>query len=168
MADPKPHANPLFLTEEETRAGLDLLLAAASAVSRVGEGLLADRGIGRGHRRLLALIGRQPGVTLAELAASLGLPKQSASRQIAELVERTLVAVRSHPSDGRRKALRLTPAGRELDDMLWTLERREIARAYRRAGAEAVDGFKMVMGDLARIGGSAGRRPGAAGPRRRP
>ena len=164
MTDHKPHANPLFLMEEEIRLGMDLLLGAADALDRIGEGLRADREIGRTQRRLLALIGARPGITLAELVPATRMPKQSLSRQINGLVARDLVAARDHPSDGRRKALRLTAQGKHLDDALWELERQRIARAYRRAGAEAVEGFKMVMRDLTGRAGSPGRRPVADRP----
>ena len=157
MADPKLFANPLFLTEEETRIGFDLLMLAGDALGRVAAPILADHGLARPHRRVLSLVGQRPGISLGELTSALGQPKQSVSRHIADLVDRTLVAARNHPSDGRRKALRLTAEGQALDEALWTLERREIVRAYKHAGAESVEGFKMVLRDLARPTGRAAR-----------
>ena len=47
--------------------------------------------------------------------------------------------------DRRRRHLELTPKGVEIERMLSEKQRACIARAYRSAGAEAVEGFRKVL-----------------------
>ena len=49
------------------------------------------------------------------------------------------------PRTGASDCLSLTEKGRELEQQLTENQRARIARAYREAGAEAVEGFRKVM-----------------------
>jgi len=49
------------------------------------------------------------------------------------------------PRDRRQRLLNLTPKGEELERRLSENQRALIARAYREAGAEAVEGFRKVL-----------------------
>ena len=59
--------NPLYLREAELDQGIDQLHAALDALNAGPDRLLAEHGLGRSHHRVLALVRRRPGITLAEL-----------------------------------------------------------------------------------------------------
>jgi DNA-binding MarR family transcriptional regulator len=61
--------------------------------------------------RALAFLGRQPGASLSDVAAHIGLTLPSISKMIDRLVARDLVMRRSAPEDRRRMCLELTPLG---------------------------------------------------------
>ncbi|HET6519553.1 MAG TPA: MarR family transcriptional regulator [Geminicoccaceae bacterium] len=140
--------NPLYLREAELDQGIDLLHAALDALNAEPDGLLAERGLGRGHHRALALIRRRPGTTLAELQAVLPLTKQTLSRLLRQLMELGLVDQKPGRRDRRQRLLELTEPGRELCERLDRLQRRRLAAACRAAGAEAVAGFREVLRGL--------------------
>ena len=145
MTEPKSAANPLFLKDEELRAGFELLFSAMRSLGDAIAAELSAAGIGSQHRLPLYLIGSGAGTTPGDLTEKLGLPKQSISRLVAELVDRGLVDSRRSIGDGRRRTLTLTDTGAALDTRLWRLEHDRLADAYRAAGAEAVEGFKQVV-----------------------
>lgn len=143
--------NPLYLREAALDEGIDLLHAALDALMAEADQLLAERGLGRGHHRALALIRRHPGITMAELQGGLPLSKQSLSRLLRQLVDHGLIVQRPDRRDRRQRLLELTEPGRELAERLSRLQRRHVAAAYRAAGAEAVAGFRAVL--LGVVGG---------------
>jgi DNA-binding MarR family transcriptional regulator len=145
MADLKPGVNPLFLREEELRQGMELLFYAYRDFTAEADALLSKLGFGRAHHRVIYFVGRNPAITVTELLAILGITKQSLSRVLGELVRRGYVTQRPGARDRRQRLLELTREGVELERRLSETQRQRIARAYREAGAEAVQGFRKVM-----------------------
>lgn len=145
MADLKPGVNPLFLREEELRQGMELLFYAYRDFTAEADALLSRLGFGRAHHRVVYFVGRNPAITVTELLAILGITKQSLSRVLGELVRRGYVTQRPGARDRRQRLLELTREGVELERRLSETQRQRIARAYREAGAEAVQGFRKVM-----------------------
>ena len=91
MQDASAAATLLFLREEELAQGLELLFFAQRDLGAAIEAPLAERGLGRGHGRIIQLVGRRPQMTVGELLSILRLTKQSLSRLIGDLAERGLV-----------------------------------------------------------------------------
>lgn len=145
MADVKPLANPLFLREEELRQGIEMLFYAYRDFTAEADAMLAQYGFGRAHHRVIYFVGRNPGMTVSALLAILKITKQSLSRVLSQLVKKGLITQRPGPRDRRQRLLELTPAGAELERRLTEAQRALVARAYRAAGAEAVDGFRKVL-----------------------
>ena len=140
--------NPLFLRDEELTRGIELLDQAHQALIAQPERALSGHALGRNHWRVLYAIGRYPGITMVELQGSVPLTKQSLSRLLKELVAKGLITRRPSQRDRRQRLLELTPAGRELDEQLNGRLRRQLASAYRAAGAEAVAGYHKVLDGL--------------------
>ncbi|WP_119459156.1 MarR family transcriptional regulator [Rhodospirillaceae bacterium SYSU D60014] len=163
MADVKSLANPLFLREEDLRQGIELLFFAYRDFTAEPDAMLAQYGFGRAHHRVIYFVGRNPSMTVSELLDILKITKQSLSRVLSQLVDQGFVTQRPGPTDRRQRLLELTPQGTELERRLTESQRALFARAYRAAGAEAVDGFRKVLlglineTDRARFG-----EPGAA------
>jgi len=145
MAELTSGVNPLFLRDEELRQGIEFFLVAYKDFAADADRDLERAGLGRAHHRVLYFVGRNPGIAVGELLAILGITKQSLSRSLSELLSRGLIAERPGPADRRRKLLTLTPEGEALERRLTERQRARIARAYREAGAEAVEGFRKVV-----------------------
>jgi DNA-binding MarR family transcriptional regulator len=172
MADVKTGVNPLFLREEELRQGMELLFYAYRDFTAEPDAMLAQYGFGRAHHRVIYFVGRYPGSTVSDLLGILRITKQSLSRVLGQLVREGFVTQTQGSADRRQRLLNLTPKGEDLERRLSENQRALIARAYREAGAEAVEGFRKVLlgmieeGDRAKFersgfpGPVAVRRPG--------
>ena len=145
MSEPKPGANPLFLREEELRQGMELLFYAYRDFTVEADKILADLGLGRAHHRVIYFVGRNPGITVSELLRILRITKQSLSRVLGDLVRMGYIIQRPGHADRRQRLLDLTEAGQDLERQLSERQRRRLARAYREAGADAVEGFRHVL-----------------------
>ena len=145
MADVKSPVNPLFLREEDLRQAIELLFYAYRDFTSEPDAILAELGLGRAHHRVIYFVGRHPRMTVSELLRILRITKQSLSRVLGELVRQDFVAQRQGTRDRRQRLLELTDKGREMERRLSETQRQRIARAYRSAGAEAVEGFRKVM-----------------------
>lgn len=145
MADLKAGVNQLFLREEELRTGMELLFYAYREFTAEPDEILAEIGFGRAHHRVIYFVGRYPRITVSELLAILKITKQSLSRVLGELVRQGFIVQQTGSRDRRQRLLELTAKGTELERQLSETQRQRIARAYRMAGAEAVEGFRKVM-----------------------
>lgn len=145
MADLKAGVNQLFLREEELRTGMELLFYAYREFTAEPDEILGEIGFGRAHHRVIYFVGRYPRITVSELLAILKITKQSLSRVLGELVRQGFIDQQTGARDRRQRLLQLTEKGVELERQLSETQRQRIARAYRMAGAEAVEGFRKVM-----------------------
>jgi DNA-binding MarR family transcriptional regulator len=62
-----------------------------------------------------------------------------------DLVRQGFITQTAGMNDRRRRHLELTPKGLDLERQLTEKQRARIAKAYRQAGAEAVEGFRKVL-----------------------
>jgi len=145
MADIKSGANPLFLREEELRQAMELLFFAYRDFTAGPDRILEAYKFGRAHHRVIYFVGRHPQMTVSELLQILGITKQSLSRVLGQLVREGFIVQQPGPQDRRKRLLELTDKGRALEQELIENQRARIARAYRIAGAEAVEGFRQVL-----------------------
>ncbi|MEE8202222.1 MAG: MarR family transcriptional regulator [Alphaproteobacteria bacterium] len=148
MADISSSANPLFLRDDELRRGIELLFYAYRDFTAEPDAILAEYGFGRAHHRAIYFVGRNPGTTVSELLAILRITKQSLSRVLGQLVREGFVAQRQGTRDRRQRLLYLTDKGTELEQRLTATQRARVARAYREAGAQAVEGYRKVLAGL--------------------
>lgn len=145
MADIKQSANPLFLREEELRQGMELLFFAYRDFTSQPDRMLKEFGYGRAHHRVIFFVGRYPGMPVSELLSILSITKQSLSRVLSQLVNDGYIEQKPGREDRRQRLLELTEKGRELERHLIQDQLQRIARAYRAAGAEAVEGYRTVL-----------------------
>lgn len=148
MTDVKSSPNPLFLREEELRQGIELLFYAYRDFTADPDAILAEYGLGRAHHRVLHFVGRNPGISVAELLGILRITKQSLARVLSSLVEQGFVQQRQGSRDRRQRLLQLTESGVLLERRLSERQQARVARAYRQAGAEAVAGYRKVLQGL--------------------
>lgn len=145
MSDIKGGFNQLFLREEELRQAMELIFYAYRDFTCEADAILAKSNFGRAHHRVIYFVGRYPNITVSDLLGILKITKQSLSRVLGQLIDQEYIAQRQGLRDRRQRLLELTPKGLELERLLSENQRAVIARAYRGAGAAAVEGFRKVM-----------------------
>ncbi len=145
MTDVTSSVNPLFLREEELRRGIELLFYAYRDFTVEPDAILAEYGFGRAHHRVIYFVGRNPGITVRELLGILRITKQSLSRVLRQLVREGFIDQRQGTRDRRQRLMYLTDKGTELERRLTATQRARMARAYRQAGAQAVEGYRTVL-----------------------
>lgn len=148
MTDIKPLNKALFLTEAELRRGIELMFFAYRDFTGEADALLADYGLGRAHHRALYFIGRHPDMTVSDLLDILNITKQSLSRVLSQLIDEGYVEQREGAQDRRQRLLRLTLKGRTLEEQVNDLQSKRFAKAYRKCGVGAVDGFQRVLSQI--------------------
>ncbi len=145
MVDLKPGVNPLFLRDEDLRQGIEMFFYAYRDFTNQPDEILAEIGFGRAHHRVIYFVGRYSGITVTQLLEILQITKQSLSRVLGQLVELDYIVQRQNPADKRQRLLSLTDKGQAFEAQLSAPQRAMFSRAYREAGAEAVQGFRKVM-----------------------
>jgi DNA-binding MarR family transcriptional regulator len=143
-----------------------LLFFGFRALTAEPDRILAERGLGRVHHRILYFVARKPGIRVGGLLETLGVSKQALSAPLRTLVLQGLVAVRVPPENRRARELRLTAAGARLERRLTGVQRRTFRRAFGAAGPDAEAGWREVMRRL-NTDASRRRARGGAGDGRR-
>ncbi|MGF1563370.1 MAG: MarR family winged helix-turn-helix transcriptional regulator [Geminicoccaceae bacterium] len=137
--------NRLFLRDEELLEGLDMLHAAQRRLQAAIEHVLVAHDLTAQQLAIMQAIARAPVANMGDLVSHLYSTKQTVSRAVRGLSERGLVEQHADPQDRRARLLALTSEGRE---RLEEMERAQLVlmrRAYRLAGAEAVDGYRRIL-----------------------
>lgn len=137
--------NLLFLTDEQLRQGIEAMFFAYRGFTADPDRILSDMAYGRAHHRALHFINRAPGTTVNNLLNILGVTKQSLNRVLRTLIEDGLVESRVGKADKRERHLYLTEDGQALEARLSDAQRARMRAAFRRAGPEAVAGFRTVL-----------------------
>ncbi len=101
--------------QAELRESIELFFFAYRAFTAPPDRILAERGLGRVHHRILYFVGRQSGTTVTELLGTLGVTKQALNAPLRQLVEMGLIDATVDSSDKRLKRLSFSTAGASLD-----------------------------------------------------
>lgn len=108
------------------------------------DGILEGLGFGRAHHRVLHFVGRDPGMTVAQLLDILQITKQSLARVLKELLEKGYVVQQSGVEDRRQRLLSLTDKG----EALWRDLIAPQTRRFRRAVADLEQGDGSTYREL--------------------
>jgi DNA-binding MarR family transcriptional regulator len=154
--DEEPGVDQLALREEEVRHGIELLFFAYRDFTAEPDAILEQYGFGRAHHRVVHFVGRHPQMTVGDLLGILRITKQSLNRVLGQLVRQGFIIQHRGAQDRRQRLLELTDSGRELERRLSAPQRARVAGAYRKAGGQAVEGFRKVL--LGIIAGEEDRR----------
>ena len=148
MSDSRSNQQILFLTDEQLRLGIEAMFFAYRGFTSDPDKILAGYSYGRAHHRAIHFIDRCPGTTVNNLLDILGVTKQSLNRVLRKLIEDGLVKSKIGEVDKRERHLVLTPDGLKLERKLSKAQRQRMGEAYRKAGSEAVLGFRNVLEKL--------------------
>lgn len=132
-------------TEERLNAAIELLHFAYRAMIARADQLLARRGLGRLHHRILYFVARRPGTSVSALIRTLGVSKQAINAPLRQLVAQELVVQSPSAADRRIRQLDLTPAGRRLEARLSALQREQFAQTFHALGPEAEQAWRETM-----------------------
>jgi DNA-binding MarR family transcriptional regulator len=111
--------------------------------------ILARRGLSRVHHRILFFIAQNPGLSVSELLAFLGVSKQALNIPLRQLLEMDLVQSTTGTEDKRKRQLGLSREGEKLEQALRKEQTRLLQRALDSAGSDAMQGwlaFNRVLG----------------------
>ncbi len=89
---------------------------------------LAKQGLSRPHHRILYVVARRPDIAIGALIEILGISKQALNRPLNLLLERKLLTSKRAPEQHRSKLLRLTEAGRRIEQRHRITSARSCAR----------------------------------------
>lgn len=140
--------------QAELRTAIETFFFAYRAFTTPPDRVLAERGLGRVHHRVLYFVGREPGITVTALLAVLGVSKQALNGPLRVLVERGLVATAPDEQDRRVKRLTLTPPGAQLEGQLSGTQMAMLETIFQDAGPAAETAWRAVMARLAAAGES--------------
>ncbi len=142
-----PKSKALFLRPDELDRSVALVLLAARAFEATALAALPD-GLAPTHRMILLLLKGSSAGSAADLGAVLGLPKQTVSRHVHQLLDGGLLRRERSADDRRRMVLRLSERGLELAERLDRSQRRRLAAVFKAHGPQGVADFEAVLLDL--------------------
>lgn len=137
--------------QAELREAIELFFFAYRAFTAPPDRILAERGLGRVHHRILYFVGRQPRTTVTELLGTLGVTKQALNAPLRQLVETGLIDAAADASDKRVKRLTLSAAGASLEAELSGTQLAMLEKLFDQEGAEAEFAWKRLMGGLLQV-----------------
>ena len=139
--------------DDEIRQAIELLFFAYRDFVADPDKVLADYespkgSLGRAHHRVIHFVGRNPGMTVAELLQILQITKQSLARVLRQLIDEGFVVQERGPEDARQRLLYLTAKGEALETALSTPQRARFRRLFDKAGPEASRSFRTLLLEL--------------------
>ena len=136
------------LGEAETVALIEFLFFAYRDFVSDPDALLDQLGFGRAHHRVVHFVGRDPGMTVAQLLDILRITKQSLSRVLKDLIDKGYVFQKEGESDRRQRLLHLTDAGEELRQRLMAPQMSRIRRAATEARGHGGSTMRDILYNL--------------------
>ncbi len=133
------------IAREDVIELIELLYFAYREFTSDPDTVLLDFQFGRAHHRVLHFVGRNPGMSVAQLLELLRITKQSLARVLRELLQRGMIEQRESKEDRRKRLLFLTVEGQALHEKLMTLQIERVGNALRHAGSDASPVFQQVL-----------------------
>lgn len=131
--------------DEKLREAIELFYFAYRAFTAGPDRILAGRGLGRVHHRILYFVGRNPDIAIHALLDILAVSKQALNAPLRLLLDQALVLARPDSQDRRVKRLSLSDAGRRLEAELTGTQMRHLDAVLGNAGKDAERAWKKVM-----------------------
>ena len=131
--------------EASLRESIESLYFGYRAFTAGPDRILAARGLGRVHHRILYFVGRNEDCSVSGLLDVLAVTKQALHAPLRQLMEMGLVESRAAPDDRRRKRLRLTVAGERLEAKLTATQLKLLDEVFAEVGPTAERGWKRAM-----------------------
>jgi DNA-binding MarR family transcriptional regulator len=130
-------------------AALELMYYGWRGMTLMADQYLATLGLSRPHHRILYVVARQPDISIGALIEVLGISKQALNRPLSLLLERDLLTSRRSIEQHRSKLLRLTKAGKRIEQRASDHERKVLREAFDRVGPSSAAAWTAVMGVIA-------------------
>jgi DNA-binding MarR family transcriptional regulator len=130
-------------------AALELMYYGWRGMTLLADQYLATLGLSRPHHRILYVVARQPDISIGALIEVLGISKQALNRPLSLLLQRDLLTSRRSVEQHRSKLLRLTEAGKRIEQRASDHERKVLREAFDRVGPSSAAAWTAVMGVIA-------------------
>ena len=138
----------LYLREDRIKISLNNFFEANRIFEKEIFNNLDDEKLGIADIRCLLIINLNPGIIFNELLNILDIRKQSLNRVLRILLKEKFIIQKINSDDGRKKNLYLTDVAKEkLNDVIKPLIDK-LSKSYVKSGANAVQGFNMVVNSL--------------------
>src|SRR5512135_1351933 len=145
-----PIDTPAAMPREETlRLAIEQFYFGYRAFTTPPDRILAQRGLGRVHHRILYFVGRNPQISVNTLLGLLNVSKQALNAPLRQLIEMKLVAMDTAEHDRRVRQLSLTASGSKLEAQLTGTQMKQLQAVFEQAGPDAKAGWHRVMQGLA-------------------
>jgi DNA-binding MarR family transcriptional regulator len=138
-------AIPHPVADGEIVALIELLFFAYRDFVSDPDEILKEYGFGRAHHRVIHFVGRNPGLTVAQLLDILRITKQSLGRVLRDLIDQGYVTQREAEHDRRQRLLYLTEAGENLRLRLLAPQVARIRRALGESEPGAPHHYRNVL-----------------------
>lgn len=135
--------------ESELREDVEALYFGYRAFTSLPDRILADRGLGRAHHRILYFVQRHPDIPMSDLLGLLKVTKQAIHRPVKDLESRGLLTLSPDPGDKRARRLAVTAAGAQLEAELTGAQARLLESVFADVDATAQAHWRAVMTRLA-------------------
>ena len=138
----------LYLREDRIKISLNNFFEANRIFEKEIFNNLDDEELGIADIRCLLIINLNPGIIFNELLNILDIRKQSLNRVLRSLLKEKFIIQKINADDGRKKNLYLTDTAKDkLNNVIKPLIDR-LSKSYVKSGANAVQGFNMVVNSL--------------------
>jgi DNA-binding MarR family transcriptional regulator len=139
------------MSDERLDRDLWLFHLAFRQLIKIPDQLLAQRGLGRIHHRILFIVGRSGAVAVGTIAERLEVTRQALHGPMRDLRSGGLIT--SHPSAENRtvQLVSLTKRGIALEHELNELQRQHLKMAFDRASKAGEEGWRQVMLSLSEL-----------------
>jgi len=134
--------------EASLRDAIEALYFGYREFTALPDRILAERGLGRTHHRILYFVCRDPGIATGELLSVLRITKQAAHRPVRDLDAQGLLTIATDGQDRRVRRLSPTSAGAELEAQLSQAQMQLLNAAFRDSGEVAELHWRQVMSRL--------------------
>ncbi len=135
----------LYLKEKNLKDVIELLLKTYSASFSDSEQVLKNKSLGKAHHRLIVLVDNNPGIKVTEILNILKITKQSLSRVLQELKDKSIILQEKGSADGREKLLFLSDKGKECSQSIFNSQKKRILNAFKNSSPDEVQYFKNVL-----------------------
>ncbi|MCQ8118064.1 MarR family winged helix-turn-helix transcriptional regulator [Methylomonas rosea] len=140
------------MREDALRLAIEQFYFGYRAFTVQPDRILAERGLGRVHHRILYFVGRNPRISVNALLGMLSVSKQALNAPLRQLMDMQLVMIDTATHDKRVRELSLTPAGAELEAQLTGTQMQQLQTVFAQVGTNAEAGWHQVMRSLSAQG----------------
>ena len=134
--------------EQQLRQAIELFFFSYRAFTHGPDEILARRGLGRVHHRILYFVGQQPELAVNELLQILQISKQALNPPLRQLLSMKLVKNEQSKADRRIRELSLTASGKRLEARLTDTQLIQLENVFKDQGKKAERAWKLIMQQL--------------------
>jgi DNA-binding MarR family transcriptional regulator len=131
--------------DDDIIALIELLFFAYRDFISDPDAILEEYRFGRAHHRVLHFIGRDPGMTVAQLLDILRITKQSLGRVLKELIDKGFVFQKEGEEDRRQRLLYLTAQGQDLHRRLMAPQIARIRKAIAETDGNGGHAYRTLL-----------------------